>query len=58
MIHQDENILDYSTGSSSDTDDGNNVIGNGKLNTEKAAWDRPGIWYTLHSARIAAIFCL
>ena len=40
---EDENILDYSTGSSSDNDDRNNVIDNGKLNIEKAVWDGPGI---------------
>ena len=40
---EDENIFDYSTGSSSDNDDRNNVIDNGKLNIEKAVWDGPGI---------------
>ena len=32
---EDENILDYSTDSFSDNDDGNNVIDNSKLNIEK-----------------------
>ena len=33
---EDENILDYSTDSSFNND-------NGKLNIERAVWDRPGI---------------
>ena len=40
---EDENILDYSTDSSSDNDDGNNVIDKGKLNIEKTDRDGPGI---------------
>ena len=40
---EDENVLDYSTGSSSDNDDGNSVIDNDKLNIQKAVWDGPGI---------------
>ena len=40
---EDESILDYSTDSSSDNGDRNNVIDNGKLNIEKAVWDGPGI---------------
>ena len=54
---EDENILDYSTDSSSDNDDGNNVIDNSKLNIEKEVCDGPVIRYSLYS-RIVAKFCL
>ena len=54
---EDENTLDYSTDSSSDNDDGNNVIDNSKLNIEKEAWDGPVIRYSLYS-RIVAKICL
>ena len=40
---EDENILDYSTDSSSDNDEPNSVTDNGKLNIEKAVWDGQGI---------------
>ena len=44
---EDENTLDYSTDSSSDNDDGNNVIDNSKLNIEKEVWDGPVIIFTV-----------
>ena len=53
---EDENILDYSTDSSSDNDEPNSVTDNGKLNIEKAVWDGQGIWYSLYSG-IAVRLC-
>ena len=40
---EDDNILDYSTDSSSDNVDGNSVIDNDKLNIGKTDWDGLGI---------------
>ena len=54
---EDDNILDYSTDSSSDNVDGNSVIDNDKLNIGKTDWDGLGIWYSFYSG-IAVKLCL